>query len=130
VKLKIEIDGKGYEVDVDVQEDHDPRFMRGYVPPYAPVECVTVPPPAMLQTAPANASVPSDDKVCRSPMAGIVVRVNVQIGQQIQFNDVLMVLEAMKMETNITAPVTGRVKSVDVSAGDAVQVNQVLVQFE
>jgi methylmalonyl-CoA carboxyltransferase small subunit len=63
-------------------------------------------------------------------MAGIVVRVNVQIGQQIQFNDVLMVLEAMKMETNITAPVTGRVKSVDVSAGDAVQVNQVLVQFE
>ncbi len=130
MKLKIEIDGKGYEVDVDVQEDRDLRFMHGYVPPYAPVERVTVPPPPMPKPAAANPTASSDDKVCRSPMAGIVVRVNVQIGQQIQSNDVLMVLEAMKMETNITAPVTGSVKSVDVSAGDAVQVNQVLVQFE
>lgn len=130
MKLKIEIDGKGYEVDVDVQEDNDPRFMHGYVPPYAPVERVTVPPSPMPQSASPKGSAPSDDKVCRSPMAGIVVRVNVQVGQQIQSNDVLMVLEAMKMETNITAPVTGRVKSVDVNAGDAVQVNQVLVQFE
>ena len=130
MKLKIEIDGKGYEVDVDVQEDHDPRVMHGYVPPYAPVERVTVPPPPMPQSASPKGGAPADDKVCRSPMAGIVVRVNVQVGQQIQSNDVLMVLEAMKLETNITAPVTGRVKSVDVSAGEAVQVNQVLVQFE
>jgi methylmalonyl-CoA carboxyltransferase small subunit len=128
VKLKIEIDGKAYEVDVEVQEERDPRFMSGYVPPYAPVERVTVPPPA--PAAPSPSSPVSDDKVCRSPMAGIVVRVNVQPGQEIQLNDVLMVLEAMKMETNITAPVTGRVKSVNVQAGDAVQVNQVLVQFE
>ena len=41
-----------------------------------------------------------------------------------------MVLEAMKMETNITAPVAGKVKQVTVAQGDGVKVNQVLVEFE
>ncbi len=53
-----------------------------------------------------------------------------QPGQSLQTNDPLMVLEAMKMETNITAPVAGRVKSVNVSAGESVQMGQVLVEFE
>jgi methylmalonyl-CoA carboxyltransferase small subunit len=128
LKLSIEIDGKGYEVEVEVQEDRGSRFMRGYVPPYAPAERVTLPAPAP-SSSPTRSQV-ADDKVCRSPMAGIVVRVNVQTGQQIQTNDILMVLEAMKMETNITAPVTGRVKAVNVQAGDSVQVQQVLVEFE
>ncbi len=129
MKLRIEVDGKPYEVDVDTQESVDPRFLHGYIPPYAPVQRVTVPPP-VTSPAPGSATPATDDKVCRSPMAGIVVRVNVQSGQQIQKDDVLMVLEAMKMETNITAPVNGRAKSIDVQAGDSVQVNQVLVQFE
>jgi len=41
-----------------------------------------------------------------------------------------MVLEAMKMETNVTAPGAGIVKSVNVTAGDSVKVNQVIVEFE
>jgi methylmalonyl-CoA carboxyltransferase 1.3S subunit len=40
------------------------------------------------------------------------------------------VLEAMKMETNVTAPVAGKVKSVSAQSGDGVKVNQVLVEFE
>ena len=68
--------------------------------------------------------------VCRSPMAGVVVKINVQVGQQLQENDLLMVLEAMKMETNITAPMAGKVKAVTVSPGDAVTVDQVVVEFE
>ena len=69
-------------------------------------------------------------KVCRSPIAGMVTRVNVQPGQQIQPNDLLLVLEAMKMETNVTSPVAGKVKNVKVAQGDGVQLNQVLVEFE
>jgi biotin carboxyl carrier protein len=130
VKLNIEIDGKKYEVEVEVQEDRDPRIVQGYVPPYAPIERVYIPMPSTRPSS-TDASEPAEiNKVCRSPIAGVVVRVNVQAGQQIQTDDVLMVLEAMKMETNITAPITGRVKSVEVQGGDPVQVNQVLVQFE
>ena len=72
----------------------------------------------------------AEDKVCRSPVAGIVVRVNAQLGQQIQANDPLLVLEAMKMETNITSPVAGKVKAINANVGDGVQVGQVLVEFE
>ena len=41
-----------------------------------------------------------------------------------------MVLEAMKMETNVTAPHAGVIKTVQVAQGDSVKVNQVLVEFE
>jgi methylmalonyl-CoA carboxyltransferase small subunit len=58
------------------------------------------------------------------------VRVAVQVGQSIQVDDVLLVLEAMKMETVITSPRAGRVAKVNVSAGAAVQAGQVLVEFE
>jgi len=63
-------------------------------------------------------------------MAGVVVKINAQLGQQIQENDLLMVLEAMKMETNITAPVSGKIKSINVNPGDPVTVDQVVVEFE
>jgi methylmalonyl-CoA carboxyltransferase small subunit len=69
-------------------------------------------------------------KVCRSPIAGIVIKINVQVGQQLQANDLLLVLEAMKMETNVTAPVAGKVKNIHVNPGDGVQVGQLLVEFE
>jgi methylmalonyl-CoA carboxyltransferase small subunit len=71
-----------------------------------------------------------EDKVCRSPIAGIVVKVTAQPGQSIQTGDTLLVLEAMKMETNITAPVSGKVLKINVGQGDAVQGGQVLVEFE
>src|SRR5436853_99874 len=80
------------------------------------------PPPPRPGPAPAA----DESKVCRSPIAGVVVRVSAQVGQAIQANDVLLVLEAMKMETVITSPLAGKVAQVNVRAGDAVQGGQVL----
>jgi methylmalonyl-CoA carboxyltransferase small subunit len=74
--------------------------------------------------------VADESKVCRSPIAGVVRRVSAQVGQAIQANDVLLVLEAMKMETVITSPVAGKVARVNTAVGDAVQSGQVLVEFE
>ena len=78
----------------------------------------------------AGAPVPDESKVCRSPISGVVVKVTAQVGQAIQANDVLLVLEAMKMETVITSPVAGKVARVNVTGGDAVQSGQVLLEFE
>lgn len=135
MKLQITVDSKLYEVDVEVPEERDSRYMSGYIPPYSPAARVTVPPvvaPSPVSSAPTpeTAVPPADGKVCRSPMAGVVVQINAQIGQQIQENDLLMVLEAMKMETNITAPVAGKVKNITVNPGDAVAKDQVVVEFE
>jgi methylmalonyl-CoA carboxyltransferase small subunit len=73
--------------------------------------------------------VADEAKVCRSPITGIVRRVSAQVGQSIQPNDVLLVLEAMKMETVITSPVAGKVARVNVKVGDPVEGGQVLVEL-
>lgn len=129
MKLKITIDGKVYEVDVEVSEPDEPR--PGYVPP-TPASSQTGSPAAAARSAPSSApqTVADESKVCRSPVSGVVVRVNVQPGQEIQANDLLMVLEAMKMETEITSPMSGRVAKVNAESGQAVQSGQVLVEFE
>ncbi len=138
MKLNITVDGKAYEVEVEVpqEEQYGPRALGGYIPPYAPTSAVTLPSapvPTPIPTKPNGhaAEGPVDeDKVCRSPIAGVVIKVNAQEGQELQVDDLMMVLEAMKMETNVTAPVAGKVKKVNVDPGDAVQVGQVLVEFE
>ncbi|HET8666890.1 MAG TPA: biotin/lipoyl-containing protein [Terriglobales bacterium] len=136
MKLQISVDGKAYEVEVEVPaEEYGGRTLGGYVPPYAPTSAVTLPspPPAPAKAPKRNGrdeGPVDDDKVCRSPIAGIVIKVNIQEGQQIQADDLMMVLEAMKMETNVTAPVAGKVKKINVEPGEGVHVSQVLVEFE
>jgi len=127
VKLKITIDGKSYEVDVEAIDSEAPAHSpRGYTVQSAPVRVPGAAPPA----APAPAAPVNEEKVCRSPVAGIVVRVVAQPGQAIQVGDILLVLEAMKMETNITAPLKGKVSALKAAAGESVQVGQVVVEFE
>ena len=127
VKLKITIDGKAYEVDVEaVEPEASPQPPRGYTVQSAPVRV----PGASAAEPSAPAGPVNDEKVCRSPVAGIVVRVVARPGQAIQVGDILLVLEAMKMETNITAPLAGKVSAVKSGAGDSVQVGQVVVELE
>ena len=129
MKLQIGIDGKTYEVEVEITED-DAAPKPHYIPAQPAATVLTAAPAAGAPKAAAPAGPVNEGKVCRSPIAGMVTRVNVQPGQQIQPNDLLLVLEAMKMETNVTSPVAGKVKNVTVAPSDAVQLNQVLVEFE
>jgi oxaloacetate decarboxylase alpha subunit len=62
-----------------------------------------------------------------SPLAGVVLKVNVNIGAHIAEGDVVLVMEAMKMETEIRAKVGGIVTAVNVRQGDSVSVGDVLV---
>jgi methylmalonyl-CoA carboxyltransferase small subunit len=128
VKLNIKINDKTYEVDVEAAEPDAPNHApRGYVMESAPVRV----PAAPLAAPPVQSGgAVNEEKVCRSPVSGNVVRVMAHAGQSIQVGDVLLVLEAMKMETNITAPVSGKLAAVKVNAGDSVQSGQVVVEFE
>jgi methylmalonyl-CoA carboxyltransferase small subunit len=127
LKLKLTIDGNVYEVDVEATEPEKPRSSAAHGSPPRPAAPPMIPlPPA----ANGNAPVADESKVCRSPVAGVVVKITAQAGQAIQANDVLMVLEAMKMETTITSPVAGRLIRVNAAVGDSVQGGQVLAEFE
>ncbi len=135
MKLTIAVDGKTYEVDVEVAEQ--PIYGGSTYAPMAPVRipAPTPIPASPIPAPPAGAGAApgapvNEEKVYRSPIAGIVVRIIAQVGQRIQPEDPLLVLEAMKMETNITAPLAGTIKKITVNAGDSVQGGQVLVEFE
>lgn len=132
MKLNITVDGKTFEVEVEVAEDDRPQSgPYYYVPPQAPVTVPSVaPPPPLAAGGPPPSGNVAEDKVCRSPIAGIVVRITAKPGQQIQANDPLLVLEAMKMETNITSPVAGKVKAINTEPGEGVTIGQILVEFE
>jgi len=131
VKLQIGIDGKTYLVDVEVIEEDTVVRSPGYLPPFpGSATVLSTPLPGAPKPSTSAETHADETKVCRSPVAGVVLRVNTQPGQQIQPHDLMIVLEAMKMETNVTAPVAGKVKAVTVQPGDGVKVNQVLVEFE
>ncbi|MFY8035416.1 MAG: acetyl-CoA carboxylase biotin carboxyl carrier protein subunit [Flexibacteraceae bacterium] len=65
----------------------------------------------------------------KAPMPGLIVAIKVDVGMQVQKGQVLVVLEAMKMENAIKATGDGVVKRVTVSTGDKVEKNAVLVEF-
>jgi methylmalonyl-CoA carboxyltransferase small subunit len=128
LKLKITVDGKVYEVEVDVFEPEPAG--PAYVPPVGSARVPAAAPTAAPPTPAGAAPVADEGKVCRSPIAGTVAKVPIQVGQAIKVNDVLMVLEAMKMETVITSPIAGKVARINAAVGDVVPGGQVLVEFE
>jgi methylmalonyl-CoA carboxyltransferase small subunit len=125
LKLQITIDGKAYAVDVEVLEDDENFEPASDVAHHAP-------------SAPLSGAHPqahggawdAEARVCRSSLMGLVIKVNVKPGQVVLAGDLLIVLEAMKMETNVTAPRAGTIKTIHVVQGDSVKVDQVLVELE
>lgn len=128
MKLRITIDGKAYEAEVEILDGTEsaPEY-----PPYppAPAAYAAADPPEPMIAAP-TVDVADNDKECRSPVTGMVIKIEVEPGQMVQPNDVVMILESMKMEMQITAQQPAVVKSVLVAEGTSVKVNQLLVEFE
>ncbi len=128
MKLRITIDGKVYEAQVEILEAEEsaPEYP-AY--PAAPPAFV----PASIQepaVAPQKTEAGDADNECRSPVTGMVITINVEPGQAVQPQDVVAVLESMKMEVQVTAPRAGMVKTVLVTPGSSVKANQLLVEFE
>ena len=62
-------------------------------------------------------------------MAGNILGISVKVGDEVKKDQVLVILEAMKMENEIVSPVDGKIVSIGVSKGDSVNAGQVLVQI-
>ena len=84
--------------------------------------------PAAAPAAPAAApTAPVAGTAVKAPMPGSIVRVNVKVGDAVKKGDVLLVLEAMKMENDVCAPADGTVKAVHVAQGASVATDEALV---
>ena len=69
----------------------------------------------------------TDETEINAPLAGNVIKVNVQENDHVQQGDSMIILEAMKMETSISAPIAGRVKQIRVKSGDTCAAGQLLL---
>lgn len=145
MKYVATINGKKYEVEVEKLEAYKSLDRNGVAAPAAPVLPASAPvqrpaAPAPVAAAPAPAPVPAPAvapapaaaapagaTTVEAPMPGKILNIKVSEGQAVKFGEVVVIMEAMKMETEIVAPAAGTVASVNVSVGDAVDTGAVLV---
>lgn len=129
VHLTLTVDGKKYLLDVEVEEGEEVRLPGSFPEPTSTLQAHPAAPVAALLSPASPGEVQSGEKVCRSPIAGVVFKIVAQVGQQLEVDDLLVILEAMKMETNITAHVSGKVEKILVAVGEAVKPGQALAEF-
>lgn len=119
MKLKVTVNGQDYDVEVEVEKEQTPSL-----------GAMLVRSTSAFGVTPTVAKAPAaSSNALTATIAGTVVKVLVEDGQEVAEGDTLLVLEAMKMETEVTAPKAGTVAHVAVASGDAVQGGQVLVEW-
>lgn len=125
--LRITVNGKTYDVLAEILDDESASAPQPSLA--APVRAAAAVPvaastPAPKVPSPASAAALGD---VPSPLAGKVVSIAAPVGTTVTEGQVVIVLEAMKMNTEVTAPAAGTVKSVAVAPGEAVEEGQTLM---
>lgn len=131
-KFLVKVNGSQYEVEV---EELSADEARGVAASSAPAPAQPAPQAAPQSTpAPAASAAPvapaAGGKTITAPMPGSIISVNVKNGDSFRSGQVLLVLEAMKMENEIMAPCDGKVLSVNVNQGSSVNSGDVLISYE
>ncbi len=135
-KLKVTVDGKTYEVSVEIEGEAAPAPAAPAPAPAAPAPVASAPisapvaapapAPAPAAPAPAPAAVPAGASGVPSPLAGKVVSIDTKVGATVKDGDQILTIEAMKMNTYIYADKSGTVSAINVSVGDGVEEGQIL----
>ena len=132
MKYKVTLNGRTYEVEVEAGKAMLLDEYAAVAPAAAvaaPVAASAAAPAAAPAPAPAPAAAPAPvaGEAVNAPMPGNILKVNVTAGQSVNEGDVLVILEAMKMENEIMAPKAGTVAQVLVSKGSTVDTGATLV---
>ena len=126
MKYKVTLNGRTYEVEVEAGKAMLLSEYEAIAP--APVAAAAAPvAAAAAPAAPAAPVVTGSGEAVNAPMPGNILKVNVQNGQAVKAGEVLVVLEAMKMENEIMAPKAGTVTQVLAIKGGSVDTGAPLV---
>ena len=135
MKYKVTLNKRVYEVEVEQGEamlvdEYDLKAPAAAAAPApaaaAPVAAAPAPAPAAAPAAPAGGGLAAGE-VIKSPMPGNVLKINVAVGQKVNEGDVLIILEAMKMENEVVSTKTGTVAQIVVDKGAVVETDSPLV---
>lgn len=130
MKYKVTLNKRVYEVEVEegsamLVDEYELAAPAAPAAP-APVAAPVAAPAAAAPAAPAAAGIAAGE-VIKAPMPGNVLKINVAQGQSVKEGDVLVILEAMKMENEITATKSGSVAQIVVAKGAVVETGSPLV---
>ena len=117
-KYNVTVNGTAYEVTLEAVDASEVKA--------APAQAAQAPSPAPVPAAAPAAPVSGGKETITSPMPGNILTVNVTNGAAVKKGDVLMILEAMKMENEIMSPCDGTILSVNVTKGATVETGAVL----
>lgn len=118
-KYNVTVNGTAYEVTLEAVDASEVKTSPA---PAAAPAAAPAPTPAATPAAPVSGS----KETVSSPMPGNILAVNVANGAAVKKGDVLMILEAMKMENEIMSPCDGTILSVNVTKGASVETGAVL----
>ena len=125
---QVEVNGIPFEVEMQgstlVEEDL-PTQAAADAPAAAPTAAQPAAPAAATAAAPAAG--PGEGAPVKAPLPGVVAKILVAMGQSVKKGETVLVLEAMKMENNITAECDGKVTGICVAAGDSVMEGTTLI---
>lgn len=125
---QVEVNGIPFEVEMQgstlVEEDL-PTQAAADAPAAAPAAAQPAAPAAAPTAAPAAG--PGEGAPVKAPLPGVVAKILVAMGQSVKKGETVLVLEAMKMENNITAECDGKVTGICVAAGDSVMEGTTLI---
>ena len=125
-KFKVRVDGKEYSVEVESVEEEKDLEGTARTQNYSKTRPTT----GVTNQAIKSEPLATRDKCVVAPMPGAVVKINCRPGEMVKKGDVIIVLEAMKMENEIHSPMDGLVKDVNVKEGMTVSPEEVMVAFE
>lgn len=134
-KLRITVDGKAYEVVVEMLDAAGNPVAApasAAVPPPAPpviVASASIAPAPAAAPAPAPAASGSSPGDVPSPLSGKIVSIDVKVGQKVAEGDQVVTVEAMKMNTYVTAHKAGTVEAIFVQPGDGVDEGRALLRI-
>lgn len=112
----VTVNGTPYEVGIkDLTAAESPQMM---VVNQAP--CAAAPSAAPPARPEAAAETAGGLTTIRAPLPGLIIDVKVSVGDTVKVGDVLLVIETMKMENNISSPAAGTIKEIKISSGDSV----------
>ncbi len=121
--VELEVNGTPYNVEVQLQrnlpEAKTPKLVRSALPKPKPEEATI-----------AKKAAGSGQTTIRTPLPGTVLHIKVSPGDTVKQGDILLIMEAMKMENNVTAPRDGAVLEVKVSEGESVLQDAALMILE
>lgn len=123
-KYKVNVNGTDYEIALEVIDAAEVSAQA------APAAKAAAPAAPTAAPAAAPTAAPAGGETVTSPMPGNILSVNVKVGDTVKADQVVMILEAMKMENEIFAGVDGKVVSVNVQQGAAVETGAVLCVIE